>query len=71
MLGVTGAALALLNQARSEIAHQLEPIKDVRIVRYNKSSHNKQAGIADQFIRLEIVQGANYEIKHKAEVSHA
>jgi len=70
LIGITEAALALLEKIRSDIEKEMAPLKGLNIVRYNKSQENVRAGVANKFIGFEVQEGANFEIRLK-ETPHA
>lgn len=67
LIGITAAILALIEKTRTEIEDQLEPLKDLRIVRYARSPKNQEAGVAGEFIRLETRPGASFSITPEKE----
>lgn len=68
LIGITAAIMAMIEKTRREIEDQLEPLKDLRIVRYTHSPKNQEAGVAGEFIRLETRPGASFSIEPQKEV---
>ncbi|MEZ7195380.1 hypothetical protein [Pseudodesulfovibrio karagichevae] len=65
LIGITEAALALLDKIREEIAEEMAPLSGLSIVRYNRSEENIQAGVADKFVNFEVRDDANFQITMK------
>lgn len=65
MIGITEAGLALIDKIREEIKEEVEPFKDLMIVRYSHVQENKEAGVAGKFIRFETRPNAPYQMVFK------